>query len=173
MKNLITYLESFTGLQKFYITISSTLSGFLTYHANLKESLFVLAIVLVLDTITRIHANAKKKGLSFNPFKMYFWKEIESKGFRKMCEKIFLEYGIYIIIAFTLNKYVFNNEVLINFNDKGLTLPVLSIWVFSFIEIWSIAENIEDAGGKNIFKVVKELLPQKIQTLIDNLDKKG
>ena len=86
-----------------------------------------------------------------------------------MCEKVFLEYGVYLLIAFAVDKYILEQMVIFEFNSKHLTLPILAIWIFSFIEIWSVAENVEDAGGKNIFKLINELLPEKLQSLIEKL----
>ncbi len=163
------YLKSLPISQKIYIFISSTISGILSYHVELEDSLTIFSIIVILDSITRIHANAKKKGLKFNPFALYFWKEIKSKGLREMCEKVFLEYGVYLLIAFAVDKYILEQMVIFEFNSKHLTLPILAIWIFSFIEIWSVAENVEDAGGKNIFKLINELLPEKLQSLIEKL----
>lgn len=163
------YLKSLPISQKIYIFISSTISGILSYHVELEDSLTIFSIVVILDSITRIHTNAKKKGLKFNPFALYFWKEIKSKGLREMCEKVFLEYGVYLLIAFAVDKYILEQMVIFEFNSKHLTLPILAIWIFSFIEIWSVAENVEDAGGKNIFKLINELLPEKLQSLIEKL----
>ena len=86
------YLKSLPISQKIYVFVSSTISGILSYHVELEDSLTIFSIVVMLDSITRIHANAKKKGLKFNPFALYFWKEIKSKGLREMCE----QYGIEI-----------------------------------------------------------------------------
>lgn len=166
---LLTYLKALPISQKIYLFISTTISGILSYHTELESSLTVFAIVVTLDSITRIHADAKKKKLKFNPFALYFWKEIKSKGLREMCEKIFLEYGVYLLIAFAVDKYILEQMVIFEFNSKHLTLPILAIWIFSFIETWSIAENVEDAGGKNIFKLVHELLPEKLQTVVEHL----
>lgn len=163
------YLKSLPISQKAYLFISTTISGILSYHVELEDSLTIFSIVVILDSITRIHANAKKKGLKFNPFTLYFWKEIKSKGLRVMCEKVFLEYGVYLLIAFAVDKYILEQMIIFEFNSKHLTLPILAIWIFSFIEIWSIAENVEDAGGKNIFKLIGELLPEKLQNILENL----
>lgn len=80
------YLKSLPISQKIYIFISSTISGILSYHVELEDSLTIFSIVVILDSITRIHANAKKKGLKFNPFALYFWKEIKSNDWSKKGE---------------------------------------------------------------------------------------
>lgn len=168
----VVYLKTLPIAQKIYLFLSTTISGILSYHTELESSLKVFFAVIVLDTFTRIHANAKNKGLKFNPFKAYFWKEIKSKGIRKMFEKLFLEYCVYILIAFIVDKYVLEQMTLLEFNSKHLTLPILTIWLFSFTEMWSIAENIEEAGGRNVFKVVIDLLPDKFKSVIKALEKK-
>lgn len=165
----VTYLKALPVAQKSYIFLTTTISGILSYHTELQSSLTIFSIVILLDSITRIHADAKKKKLKFNPFQLYFWKEIKSKGLRKMCEKLFLEYGVYLLIAFAVDKYILEQMILFEFNSKHLTLPILALWIFSFIEIWSIAENVEDAGGRNIFKLAHELLPEKMQSILTNL----
>jgi len=162
-------MKSLPIYQKVYMFITAVVSSILSYHVELKDSLIIFSIVVVLDSLTRVHANAKKKGLVFNPFAKYFWKEISSKGLRDMCEKVFLEYGIYLLVAFAVDNYILDRMVLFKFNDIHLTLPILALWIFSFIEIWSIAENVEDAGGRNIFKVAYELFPEKLQKILDNL----
>lgn len=90
---------------------------------------------------------------------------------REMCEKLFLEYGIYLLIAFAVDNYILDQMVLFEFNKIPLTLPILAIWIFTFIEVWSIAENVEDAGGRNIFKLVYDFLPDKMKMVLDNLKK--
>lgn len=166
------YLIALPLTQKIYLLISTTISGLLAYHTELKSSLSVFILVIILDSVTRVHANAKKRGLKFNPFKKYFWLEIKSKGLRNMCEKFFLEYCIYLLIAFAVDNYILEQMTILEFNSKHLTLPILALWLFSFIEMWSIAENIEDSGGRNIFKIVLELLPEKIKIIIENLNRK-
>jgi hypothetical protein len=123
-----------------------------------------------LDTITRINANAVAKKLKFNPFKAYFWREIKSDGFREMSNKVFGQYGVYLCISFVLDQYVFT-DLIINIYGEDLTLPVISLYLFSFIELWSIGENIDEAGGINLFKRVIHFLPEKVQKIVLPEDK--
>ncbi len=57
--------------------------------------------------------------------------------------------------------------VLFDFFNRQLTLPVLAVYLFSFIEIWSIGENMERAGGINIFKRLMHLIPEKYRKIIN------
>ena len=145
--------------------IITFISTVLTYHTSLRTALYAFLIITVLDTITRIHADATKEGLKFNPFKRYFYGQIKSEGLRNMMSKIFLQYGVYLIIAFTIDYYILDKAVLLNYNDKGLTLPIISLYIFSGIEIWSIGENIEESGGVNLIKRLLHFLPEKIQKI--------
>lgn len=159
---LITSIDS---IDKLYLIITSFISTLLAYHTSLPTAIYAFLIVTVLDTVTRIHADAEKQGLKFNPFKAYFYSQIKSEGLRGMMNKIFAQYGIYLIIAFTIDYYILDKSVLLNYNDKGLTLPIISLYIFSGIEIWSIGENIEDFGGINLIKKIIHLLPERIQKI--------
>jgi hypothetical protein len=162
---MINPLTTIGKIHKLYLIFSTFISAALSYHTSLKTALLAFAIITLLDTLTRINAAAKKEGLKFNPFKGYFYRQIKSKGLRDMCDKIFARYGVYLMIAFVVDCWILDRMVLMNFNDKGLTLPIISLYVFCAIEIWSIGENIEDAGGINIIKRILHLLPEKIQKL--------
>lgn len=151
--------------KKLYLSAASLMSGALAYYTDLNLALWLFFIATTLDTLTAINAQAVAKGYSFNPFKKYFWAQITSTGLRNWMKKVFWEYGIYLIIAFAINKYVLKNMILFDMFDRRLTLPVLALYLFSFIEIWSIGENLERAGGVNIFKKVLHFLPEKYQKI--------
>jgi hypothetical protein len=148
-----------------YLAISLTLSSFLAFYTDIKTALLAFAIFTILDTITRIDADAKNKGLKFNPFKAYFWAEIKSDEIRNMLRKVFMEYGVYLLIAFVIDALIFKHSVLFEIYDRKMTLPVIALYVFSGIELWSIGENIADAGGVNIFKRIIHFLPEKYQKI--------
>ena len=158
-------LNIIAKINKLYLMIITFISTVLTYHTSLRTALYAFLIITILDTITRIHADATKEGLKFNPFKRYFYGQIKSEGLRNMMSKIFLQYGVYLIIAFTIDYYILDKAVLLNYNDKGLTLPIISLYIFSGIEIWSIGENIEESGGVNLIKRLLHFLPEKIQKI--------
>lgn len=152
-------------MEKIWIFISTLVSGLLACYTDLIPALVIFIISTCLDTATSIHAQAMLKGLVFNPFKKYFWNEISSTGLRNWMKKVFWEYGVYLIISFVIDQCVLKNITLFSTFDRELTLPVLAIYLFAFIETWSIGENIERAGGINIFKKILHLIPDKYQKL--------
>jgi hypothetical protein len=155
------------AINKLYLIVTTIISTILSYYTGIHTALLAFAVITLLDTLTRINADSQKAGLEFNPFKLYFWRQIKSKGLRDMLRKIFTEYGVYLIIAFVLDRWILDGMILFNFNDKGLTLPVISLYLFCGIEIWSIGENIEEAGGTNLIKKVLHLLPEKVRNIFD------
>jgi hypothetical protein len=167
IKTIIHELYSFcsTFIHEVYLTICLAISSFLAFYTDIKSAFFAFVILTILDTVTRINANAKNKGLKFNPFKRYFWAEIQSGELRIMLQKVVMEYGIYLIIAFVIDVLIFKNSVLFEIYNRKMTLPVISLYVFSGIELWSIGENIADAGGVNIFKRIIHFLPEKYQKI--------
>lgn len=165
LEQLYTLFSKFT--YEIYLIISTGISGILTNYYKIDYALYCFLIVTSLDTITRINANALEKQLKFNPFRKYFWREIKSDGFREMLKKIFAEYGIYLIICFVVDKYVLDH-INIRVLSQDLSLPVVALYLFSAIEIWSIGENIDDAGGINLFKRVLHLFPEKFQKIFIN-----
>lgn len=165
MSGLWETILEYTFMKKLWLTITGFLSGVLAYYTDLNLALWLFGISTVLDTLTSINAQAYAAGLKFNPFKKYFWAQISSTGLRKWMKKVFWEYGIYLIIAFAIDKYVLKNMILFDMLNRKLTLPVIAIYLFSFIEIWSIGENIERAGGINIFKRVLHFIPEKYQKI--------
>ena len=154
-------------MERIWIGLCSLISGALACYTGLNHALWLFVISTTLDTLTSIHAQAVANGLTFNPFKMYFWNQISSNGLRCWMKKVFWEYGVYLVIAFAIDKYVFKNMVVFDVLDNKLTLPVLAVYLFAFIELWSIGENIERAGGVNIFKRLLHLIPEKYRRLLN------
>lgn len=152
-------------MEKIWLFIASIVSGLLACYTDLVPALFFFVISTCLDTATSIHAQALGKGLKFNPLKNYFWNQISSAGLRNWMKKVFWEYGVYLIISFVIDQCVLKNIILFNAEGRELTLPVLAIYLFAFIETWSIGENIERAGGVNIFKKILHLIPDKYQKI--------
>lgn len=159
------YAQGIPFIEKAYLWLTSFISGVLAYYTDLHLAVYFFLGATTLDTITSIHAKSVAKGLKFNPFKLYFWKEITSGGLRDWAKKVFLEYGIYLIIAFMIDEWVLKRMVLFEFFGRKLTLPVIALYLFSFIEVWSIGENIEEAGGNNLFKKILHFLPEKYQQI--------
>ena len=68
-------------------------------------------------------------------------------------------------MAYIIDEFILNQLVIVNFNNNGYTLPVVTMWICSGIEIWSIGENIEDAGGVNLPKRLVHFLDEKYQQI--------
>lgn len=166
----LRYLKEIPLIEKFYLWLMVFVSSMFAYYTDLQSALYFFLGATVLDTLTAIDVNARAKGLKFNPFKLYFWKEITSSGLREWLNKVFWEYGRYLVIAFMLNEWVLKNMIIFDAFDRKLTLPVVAVYLFGFIELWSIGENIEQAGGINLFKRVLQFLPDKVQQIFKNDD---
>ena len=159
------FISSLTFWQKIYLWTTTFLSGVLAYYTDLHFALYFFLGTTLMDTITAIDVQAKQKGLLFRPWKKYFWMQIKSSGLRNWCEKVFWKYGRWAIMAFMLNEWVLKNMIIFDMFERKLTLPVVAIYLFGFIELWSIGENIEKTGDRNIFKMILHLLPEKYQKI--------
>lgn len=162
------YIHKFTF--EIYLFFAGLTSYFLSNYNRIDYAFYCFLIITSLDTVTRINAGAIAKKLKFNPFKAYFWKEIKSSGLRDMYKKVFMEYGVYLIISFVVDQLVFNGTITFNIYGSNLKLPVIALYLFSFVEVWSIGENIEEAGGINLIKKTLHFLPEKIQKIISPKD---
>jgi hypothetical protein len=163
-------LKSIPALHDIYVWLSAFISGILAYYTDLHYALYFFLGTTVLDTISAIDAQARSKGLKFDPTKKYFWLQIKSSGIRDWMRKVFWEYGRYCLIAIMLNEWVLKNMIVLEAFDRKLTLPVVAVYLFGFIELWSIGENMEKAGGVNLFKRVLHFLPDNIQKIVKNDD---
>lgn len=152
-------------LYDYYLKFSLLLSGIFSLYIGLEASFKVLLILVFLDSLTRIHATAKQQNISFNPFKKAFWLVVKSKGLRLALNKLIMQYGIYFILAFVIDKYILEQMTVLQFQEKNYTLPIVVLWVCSGIEVWSIGENIEDAGGVNLPKRLLHFLDEKYQKI--------
>lgn len=165
MKTTLLFINKGSHLYNIYLKLSLFISGLLSVYMGLQDSLRLLGILLMLDSVTRIHATAKAQEIKFNPFKKSFWGVIKSKGLKLMLNKAFMQYGIYFFIAFMLDNYILRQMAIIRFQEVDYTLPVVVLWLCIAIEIWSIGENIEDAGGINIPKRIIHFFDEKYQKI--------
>lgn len=165
--NIISFFENFDTTKQLYLTFASIVSTILTYFTDIRTAILAFLAITLLDTITRINASAVNKGLEFKPWKAYFWSEIDSKGLRKMCDKVFGQYSVYLILSFIIDSLILKNMVIIQLFNQDLTLPIVALYTFSAIEIWSIGENLEDAGLLNLPKRVLHLVPEKYRKIIN------
>lgn len=166
MKPLVTYLAA----GKLYVFVTGAIALFISGYSDFISTLYGFLIITTLDTLTSIHAGAKEKGLKFNPLKWYFWREIKSGLLREWAKKVFVEYFVYVIIAFVLEVFVIQARLNIQVVNWTLDLPTSCLWIFMAIELWSIGENIEDAGGVNWIKrgarALEKLLPAWITSIL-------
>lgn len=177
MESIIKWLEStyrfFENnlmIKKGYIWFTTFISSVLAYYTDLHIALYFFIGATILDTITAIDAQAKAEGMVFRPWKKYFWLQIKSRGLRDWCEKIFWKYGRWLIMAFMLNEWVLKNMVIFDMFNRKLTLPVVAVYLFGFIECWSIGENIEKTGDRNIIKMIFHFLPEKFQKIFKKVE---
>ena len=164
--NMPSFFKEYDGIKNTYLMLAYIASLILTYLTDLHTAILAFLLITIIDTITSIDASAKQKGLKFNPFKKYFWKEIKSEGLRQMCDKIFRQYFMYLMIAFIVDVLILKKMVIVELWGDKLTLPMIALYIFSAIEIWSVGENIEKRGGVNLPKRVFHLLPEKIQKIL-------
>ena len=166
MKPLFTYLAA----GKIYIFITTAISIFIAGYSDFIHTLYGFLIISSLDTLSAIHAGAIAKGLKFNPLKAYFWKEIKSALIREWMKKMFSEYAFYLILAFVIETFIIQQKLQLQLINWKLDLPTSCLWVFSAIELWSIGENIERAGGINLIKkgmvVLERVVPEWLRNLI-------
>lgn len=173
MNPLQFLLDAWNGswTQKLYASALVSISTFLACYTDLVPALCFFVLMTIIDTVSKIDAHAHNKGLKFNPLKRYFWREIKSGGMRQWCKKVLWDYGRYALIAFALNEWVLKRMIILEVMDRKLELPVVAIYLFGGIEMWSIGENIEEGGGpKNLFKRVTQFLPEKVQQIFTKED---
>jgi hypothetical protein len=169
---IISSVVAFIKCSKIYLILAAFVSWFFSTYPIEKILLFFF-IMTCLDTITKIHAIAKKKKIKFNPFKKIFWLQIESQGLKLMGRKIFLDYSIPIMMVFFVDTLIFKNAIHFNVLSLNLSPPAAAILFFGCVEFWSIFENIEEAGGVNWLKKASNwfsgFLPEKWQNVLDKI----
>jgi|GEM_PF-6826862 len=161
-----TSAMAFLGVSKVYLFIIGGMAWiFSTY--DVKGILILFAFLTVLDTITRMGADAK----NFKIYSYSFWKRMKSAGLKMMGRKIFVEYGIAVLIAFMIDIHLFKSALNFNVSVLKLNIPMCAILFFTGIELWSIFENLEEAGYKNWLKkgtkAISGFIPDKWQKIID------
>lgn len=170
-----TAILTFLKCSKAYLFLTAAVAWFFSTY-DIKHILVLFVIATILDTITRIHAEAVKAKLSFNPFTLAFWLVIRSKGLKKMGRKIFVEYGIAVLIMFFIDTLLFKNTLHFELLSLKLNIPIAAIIFFTGIEFWSVFENLEDAGYVNWLKRFVDLfagfLPSKWKDMYDKLKSK-
>lgn len=159
MKTLITFCLSHKIFAGAMIALSVALSG----YARLPQTLLAFGLITTLDTITSINAGAYAKGLKFNPFKGYFWREIKSGLMRVWFKKIFKEYMIYVILAFVLDILILEQQIYMDIMKIQINIPIVVIWALCGLELWSIGENIAKTGKPNYIALVWNFMKDYLQ----------
>ncbi len=166
---------TFLKCSKAYLFLTAAVAWlFSTY--DIKHILILFAIATILDTITRIHADAISEKIAFNPFTLVFWTRIKSKGLKKMGRKVFVEYGIAVLITFFIDTLLFKNALHFQLLSLKLNIPIAAIIFFTGIEFWSVFENLEEAGYvnwlKRFFDLFSGFLPSKWKDVYEKLKTK-
>lgn len=164
-----------TKFSKLFLALSTTLAWFFSTYTDLWFAIKLFCLATVLDTISSIHKGSKAQKLKFKPWKLYFWKQIKSEYLRVWMIKIFYEYAILLIIIFAVDIWVFKNALQFELLTLKLNPPIFALYIFSAIEIWSIFENLEEAGHKNILKMginwFSDFIPEKYKKVLKKADK--
>ena len=157
------FKNSFNDLYTILYTNIALFTSFLVgAYTDIELALLAFLIITSLDTYTSMRADKK-----INNINKPLWKLIKSSGLRRWCNKVFNDFGISLIIIFVVDILIFKKAITIPLMGRDLQLPIVGMYIFSFIEIWSIGENMEKAGGINIFKKLVDLLPEKIKKLFE------
>lgn len=157
---LLTTISKLTKGQK----LSLLLAPVITLILSMKLALLGLSILIFIDLMTGIAKSLFEKGVSVNLLKVSFYKSIKSYLLRKTWKKAY-EYGIGIVVVIIFESLVFGGGTSIQLLDKPFSLSELAVIIPSFIEVWSIFENIEAVSKNNFLKRLFKLLPDNVQDL--------
>lgn len=152
---------------KVFVYFAGIVSWILSTYVEIVPAFLFFFACTTLDTISRIDANARNKNLKFRPWKKYFWFEIKSDSLRQWFKKVFKEYLFYLVIIFLVDKFIFKHQMNFDFLLLKLDPVTAALFLFGANELWSVFENREEAGYKNILKaainVGMSLFPEKWQ----------
>jgi hypothetical protein len=159
MKSLIEFFSNLTMGKKLLLLTAPIISVII----SMKTAIFGLWLLIFFDLLTGIRKSLHIKGISFNPFKIVFWRAIKSYLLRQTWRKTY-EYGLGIIIIIIFESLILGATP-IGLIGKTFTIAELSVLIPSAVEVWSIFENFEAVSGKNILKRIKEFLPPTLAKL--------
>lgn len=159
MKSLIEFFSNLTMGKKLLLLTSPIISVII----SMKTAIFGLWLLIFFDLLTGIRKSLHLKGISFNPFKIVFWRAIKSYLLRQTWRKTY-EYGLGIIIIIIFESLILGATP-IALIGKTFTIAELSVLIPAAVEVWSIFENFEAVSGKNILKRIKEFLPPALAKL--------
>jgi hypothetical protein len=152
---------------KFYLFFAGIFSWLISTYVEIIPAFIFFCIATTLDTVSRIDANSRNKNLKFKPWKKYFWLQIKSDSLRRWFRKVFKEYLFYALIIFLVDKFILKHQLHFDFFALKLDPVTAALFLFGLNEVWSIFENREEAGYKNVLKatinICISLFPEKIQ----------
>jgi hypothetical protein len=167
MRSLLLFFKTLTIGKSILLALAPIIAMILT----IETFLLALFLLLIIDLITGISKTLHQKKIKANPFNKNFWTAIKSKGFRDTCKKTY-QYLLFVIAFLIIDVLVLKGRLItIPLLGGEATLSEIAISALCFIELWSIGENIEAAGGINLLKKATVLLP-KMQVALTNQEKK-
>lgn len=155
----LLFFKKMSGTKALLLTSSPILSLIM----DIKSILISLLIIIFIDMITGIRKSFYINKISTNPFKIKFWRSLNSSGIRSTWRKTY-EYGIGIIVFTLLDKYVLHIGDFEFLNNKR-NIVEITIAVACVIEVYSIFENMEAVSGNNLLKRLIGLLPERVKKL--------
>ncbi len=164
MNSIATFFKNFTLAKKILLFMTPLLAVFV----GVKESIYGLGLLILLDAITGIRKSHYLEGVTLNPLKKECWKNVKSYLLRQTWRKCY-EYIIGILAIGLLEVYFF--EVLhVKILTKTNSLTKWGIIVAGLIEFWSIFENLEAVSGLNPLKLILNFLPDNVRKFFQGIE---
>lgn len=160
MKSIVFYFKNLSEGKLLLIG----LAPILTLVLKMQTTLFALAIIILIDMFTGIRKDLFLKNIPFNPFKESFWSGVNSTGLRSTWRKTY-EYVAGILAFMVLDSLVLGTHT-VDLLGKNLSLSELAVTIACLVEIYSIFENMEAVSGRNLFKTLINLLPEKVKAIL-------
>lgn len=139
--------------------IQYLLASILLLFVPIYGLLIAVGAAILLDTFTGIFKSVKLKG----------WKSIRSRKLSNIVSKMML-YEICVLFLFLIDKYLLNEFVVRSFGIDYMFTKICAILLI-FIELVSVKENIEEAYGIELWKMIKKILnrAKEIKSDVDEL----
>lgn len=162
MKSITAFFNNLTLGKKLLLLITPIISVII----SMKAAILGLWLLIFFDLLTGIRKNLYRRGIPFNILKSSFWMAIKSYLLRQTWRKTY-EYGLGILIIVIFESLILGATP-ITLMSKTFTIAELSVLVPAAVEVWSIFENFEAVSGKNILKMIKDLLPPALANLFSS-----
>jgi len=161
MKSIFLFFQNVTIGKKILLLLTPIISIII----SMKAAIFGLWLLIFFDLLTGIRKSLHVKKIPFNPLNASFRKAIKSYLLRQTWRKTY-EYGLGIIIIIIFESLILGSTP-IALIGKSFTIAELSVLIPAAVEVWSIFENFEEVSGRNVFKVIKSLLPAPLSRLFN------